>query len=109
MGRNVPPRSDGASSPIAVPQEDGCDLNEESQKDSLQSLQANEDGAEGGPSFVEETLEPREMDATPAVTPPSPKAAFQTGERANVAEYRAPTPEGYVTPTGLLSAVGSPT
>ncbi len=32
-GRNVPPHSDGASSPIAVPQEDGCDLNEESQKD----------------------------------------------------------------------------
>ncbi len=108
-GRSIPPCSDGAISPIVVPREDGCNLNEESQKDSLQSEQAGEAGAEGRPSFVEEALEPREMDATPAVTPPSPKAALKTEERANVAEYLAPTPEGYVTPTGLLSTTGSPT
>ncbi len=49
------------------------------------------------------------MDATPAVTPPSPKAALKMEEGPNVAEYLAPTPEGYVTPTGSLSATGSPT
>ncbi len=58
---------------------------------------------------MEETLEPRKVDAIPAVTPPSPKAALETEERANVAEYLAPKPEGFVTPTGLLSAAGSPT
>ncbi len=49
------------------------------------------------------------MDATPAVTPPSPEAAPETEEKANMAEYRVSTPEGYVTPTGLLSTTGSPT
>ncbi len=106
-GGSVPPRSDGASSPITVPWEDGCDLNKESRKDSLLSEQADEDGAEGRPSFVE-TPEPREIDATPAVTPLSPNAELEMEERADVAEYRAPTPEGYVTPTGLLSAASSP-
>ncbi len=47
------------------------------------------------------------MDATPAVIPPSPDASPEEGERVNVAEYHAPTPEGYVTPTGVLSATGS--
>ncbi len=98
-----------ASSSIVVPQENGCDLNEGSQKDGLQSEQVDEAGAEGGPSFRGETLEPREMDTTPTVTPPSPKAALEMEERANVAEYLAPTPEGCVTPTALLSATGSPT
>ncbi len=56
---------------------------------------------------MEETLEPREMDATLAVTPLSPDASPEAGERVNVAEYHAPTPEGYVTPTGVLSATGS--
>ncbi len=49
------------------------------------------------------------MDATPAVTPPSPEAALETEEKANMAEYHAPTPERYVTLTGLLSTMGSPT
>ncbi len=82
---------------------------EESQHDSLHSEQAAEAGAEEKLSFMEETPEPREMDVTPAVTPPSPEAAPETEEGANVTEYRAPTPEEYVTPTGLLSTMGSPT
>ena len=49
------------------------------------------------------------MDATPAATPLSPEAAPETKEGANVTEYCAPTPEGYVTPTGCLSTMGSPT
>ncbi len=92
-----------------VSREDGCDSSKESQKARLHSEQAGKAGAEEKPSLIEDTLEPREMDATPAVTPPSPEAAFKTEEKANVAEYLAPTPAGYVTPTGLLSTTRSPT
>ncbi len=71
-GESVPPSSDGASYHIMVSREDGHGSSEESQKD---SEQAGEAGAEEKLSLVEETLEPREMDATPAVPPPSPEAA----------------------------------
>ena len=93
-GESVPPCPDETGSSTVVPREDGDDLIEESQKDSLQREQVGEAGAEGRPSVMEEALEPQEMDATPAVTPPSPKAALEMEERANVAEYLAPTPEG---------------
>ncbi len=69
-GESVPPCPDGASSPIMVPREDGCDLNEESQKDSLQNEPAGEAEAERSPSFVEETLELQEMEATPGAISP---------------------------------------
>ncbi len=145
-GKSVPPCSDGASSPIVVPREDGGDLIEKGWKNSLEREQASEagderkpslveetlepremyatpavtlpspkaahemaDGAEGGSPFVEEIPEPREMDTTPAVTPPSPEAALGTEKKAGMAECPSPAPEGYVTPTGLLSATGSPT
>ncbi len=106
---SAPSSSDGAGYPIVVSPEDGPSPNEEGQKDSLRSEQVGEAGAEEELFPVEETLEPREMDATPAATPPSPDAAPEAEEIVNVTEYRAPTSEGYVTPTGLLSATGSPT
>ncbi len=98
----------GTSSPVTVPRDDRIDPNEESQKDSLQSEEANTDEAEERFSLAEEVLEPWKMDATPAVTPPPLEEKLRMEERARVAGYMAPTPEGYVTPTGLLSAVGSP-
>ncbi len=106
---SAPTNSDGASRPTGMPPEDGPGPDEESQKDSPRREQVGEAGAEEEPFLVDETLEPREMDATPAATPPSPDAAPEAEEKVNVAEYRASTPEGYVTPTGLLSATGSPT
>ena len=109
MEESAPPSSDGASHTIVLSLEDGPGSNEEGQKDSLRGEQVGEAGAEEELSPVEETLEPREMDATPAATPPSPDAAPEAEEIVNVTEYRAPTSEGYVTPTGLLSATGSPT
>ncbi len=146
VGKSVPPCSDAASSPIMVPREDGGDLIEKSRKDSLEREQAGEAGDERKPSLVEETLEPREMDVTPAVTlpspkaahemadgaeggspvveeipepretdttpavtPPSPEAVLRTEKKAGMAECPSPASEGYVTPTGLLSATGSPT
>ncbi len=108
-GSSVPPSPDGAGSPVVVSREDGCDSGEESQKHRPHSEQAGKAGPKERPSLVEETLEPQEMDATPAVTPPSPEAAPETEEKANVTEYRASTPEAYVTPIGLLSTTGSPT
>ena len=54
-------------------------------------------------------MDSRGMDTTPAATPPPPAASPETGEKIPIAEYHVPTPEGYVTPTGLLSATGSPT
>ncbi len=104
-----PSNGDGASHPTVASPENGPGSDEENQKDSLRQEQVGEARAEEKLSPVEETLEPREMDATPVVTPPSPDAAPETEERVNVAEYHAPTPEGYVTPTGVLSATGSPT
>ncbi len=106
---SAPSGSDGARHPIVVSPEDGPGSNEESRRDSLRSEQVSEAGAEEELSPVEETLEPREMDATPAATPLSPDAAPEAEERVNVTDYRASTPEGYVTPTSLLSATGSPT
>ncbi len=108
-GEDAPPNPDGACCPIVTPPEDGPGSYKESQKDSPRRGQVGKTGAEEEPIPVEETLEPREMEATPAVTPPSPGASPEAGERVTVAEYHAPTPEGYVTPTGVLSATGSPT
>ncbi len=112
-GMNTPPRADepsptGNSSPATVPGDDQIDPTEESQKDSLQSEEANTDEAEDGFPLAEEVLEPREMDATPAVMPPPLEERPETEERARVAEYIAPTPKVYMTPTGLLPATGSP-
>ena len=100
---------DGTSCPLLTPPEDGPGPDKENQKDSPRREQVGEAGTEEEPIPVDETLEPREMDATPAVTPPSPDTLTGAGERVTVAEYHAPTPEGYVTPTGVLSATGSPT
>ncbi len=105
---SAPSNSDGASCFIVISPEDGPGLDEESQKDSPRREQVGEGGAEEELSPVEETLEPWEMDATPGAAPPSPDAAPEAEGRANVAEYHAPTPEGYVTPTGVLAATGSP-
>ncbi len=58
---------------------------------------------------MRDTVELLEMDATPAATPPPLAASPEAEERIPIAEYHAPTPEGYVTPTGVLSATGSPT
>ncbi len=48
------------------------------------------------------------MNATPTVTPPPLEEKPKVEERAMVVGYIAPAPEGYVTPTRLLSAAGSP-
>ncbi len=106
---NAPPNPGGACCPIVTPPEDGLGSYEESQKDDPRREQVGETGTEEEPIPVEEALEPREMDATPAVTPPSPGTPTEAVERVTIAEYHAPTPEGYVTPTGVLSATGSPT
>ncbi len=112
-GMNTPPRSDGTapndtSLPSEVPGRHGCDLNGESQKDSLRSEEINADEAEERFSLAEKAPGPQEMDATPAITPPLIDEKPGMEERARVAEYIAPTPERYVTPNGLLSTTGSP-
>ena len=68
-GEDAPPNPDGACCPIIAPPKDGPGSDKESQKDSPRREQVGETGAEEEPIPVEETLEPREMDATPAVTP----------------------------------------
>ena len=108
-GEDALSNPDGTCCPILMPPEDGPGPDKGNQKDSPRCEQVDEAGTEEEPIPVEETLGPREMDATPAVTPPSPDTSTQAGERVTVAEYHAPTPEGYVTPTGVLSATGSPT
>ncbi len=55
------------------------------------------------------TVVPRETEATSTTPSPSPGATPETKERAPVVGHRAPTPEGYATPTGSLSATESPT
>ena len=106
---DAPPNPDGACCPIDTSPEGGPGSDGENQKDSPRREQAGEAGAEEVPFPVGDTMELREMDATPAATPPTPAASPEAGERIPIAEYHAPTPEGYVTPTGVLSATGSPT
>ena len=108
-GEDAPSNPDGTDCPFLTPPEDGPGPDKENQKDSPRREPVGEAGMEEEPIPVEETLEPREMDATPVVTPPSPDTSIEAGERVPVAEYHARTPEGYVTPTGVLSATGSPT
>ncbi len=112
-GMTTPPRVGESSHsetglPIMGPGDDLIDPIEESQNDTPRNEKTNADEAEEGFSLVEEILELREMDATPAVTPPSLKDRPETENKDGVAEHLAPTSEGYVTPTGLLSAAGSP-
>ncbi len=107
--KRAPSNADVASHPIVASPENGPGSDEERQKDSLRREQVGEARAEEKHSPMEETLELREMDATPAVTPPPSDAAPEAEERVNVAEYHAPTTEGYVTQTGVLSATGSAT
>ncbi len=106
---NTPPNPNGASCPTIMLPEDGPGPDEESQKDSLHCEQVGEAGAEEESVPVGDIVDPREMDTTPAATPPSPAASPEAEEKFLIAEYQAPTPEGYVTPTGVLSATGSPT
>ncbi len=106
---SAPSNSDGASRPIVISPGDGPSSDKESQKTNPRREQVGEAGAEEEPLPMEETLEPREMDPPRAATPPSPDAAPEAEEKVDVTKYRASTPEGYVTPTGLLSATGSPT
>ncbi len=98
----------GTSSPIAVSGDGGFDPNERSPINNLQDVEADSDEAEERFSLAEEVLEPREIDATPAVTSSPPAVKPDVEEGAGVADYTAPTPEGCVTPMGLLSAAGSP-
>ncbi len=109
---STPPRSGepapiGTSSPITVPGDDGIDPSEGSRRDNLQGMEADSDEAEERFSLAEEVLEPREMGATPAEARLPPELKPDMEEKASVAEYTAPTPEGCVTTTGLLSATGS--
>ncbi len=107
-GEDALPNPDGACFSIVTPPEEGPGLYEGSRKNSPHREQVGETRAEEEPIPIEETLEPREMDATPAVAPPSPDMPTGAGKRVTVAEHHGPTPEGYVTPTGVLSATGSP-
>ncbi len=106
---DAPPNPDGACRPIVTSPEDGPSSDEESQKDSPRREQAGETRAEEVSFLMGDTVEPREMDTSPAATPPPLAASPEAEERTPIAEYHAPTPEGYVTLTGVLSATGSPT
>ena len=88
---------------------DGPGPSEEGQKDSSHREQAGKVGAEEESVPAEDVVDPRGMDTTPAATPPSLAASPEAGEKIPIAAYHAPTPEGYVTPTGVLSATASPT
>ena len=80
-GEEAPSNPDGTCCPIVTPPEDRPGPGEENQKDSPRREQVGEAGTEEEPIPVEETLEPREMDATHAVTPPSPDTSTKAGER----------------------------
>ncbi len=106
---NTPPNPNGASCPTIMLPEDGPGSDEESQKDRLHCEQVGEAWAEEESVPVEDAVDPREMDTTPTATPPSPATSPEAEEKIPIAEYHTPTPEGYVTPTGVLSATGFPT
>ncbi len=99
---------DGVGCPATMFPEDGPSPDEGGQKDSPRREHAGETGAEEESVPMEDAVEPREMDTTPAATTPSPAASPEAEEKIPIAEYHAPTPEGYVTPTGVRSATGSP-
>ncbi len=103
------PNPDGVGCPAIMLAEDGPSSGEEGQKDSPHREQVGGAGVEGESVPVGDTVEPREMDATPATTPPTLAASPEVEERIPIAEYHELTPEGYETPTGVLSATGSPT
>ena len=109
VDEDAPPNPDGACCPTIMLPADGPGSNEKSQKDSPHCEQAGEAGAEEESVPEGETVDPRGMDTTPVATSPPPAASAETEENTPIAEYHAPTPEGYVTPTGLLPATGSPT
>ncbi len=106
---NTPPNPNGATCPTIMLPEDGPGSDEESWKDRLHCEQVGEAGAEEESVPVGDIVDPREMDTTPAATLLSPATSPETEEKIPIAEYHAPTPEGYVTPTSVLSATGSPT
>ncbi len=108
-GENTPPNPNGTGCPIIVLPEDGSGPDGESKETCSQCDQVGDTGAEEESVPVGDIVDPREMDTAPATTPPSPVALAEAEEKIPIAEYHAPTPEGYVTPTGVLSATGSPT
>ncbi len=99
---------DGIGCPAIMLPEDGPGPSEEGQKGSPHREQVGEAGAKEESVPVEDVVDPREMDTTPAATPPSLAASSEAEEKILIAEYHAPTPEGYITPTGVLSATASP-
>ena len=86
---------DGVGCPAIMLPEDGPGPSEEGQKDSPHREQAGEAGAEEESVPVEDVVDPWEMDTTPAATPPSLAASPEAEEKIPIAEYHAPTPEGY--------------
>ncbi len=69
----TPPRSGeptpiGTSSPIVMAGDGGSASNKGTQKDDLRDMEAESDEAEEKFSLAKEVLEPRGMEATPAVT-----------------------------------------
>ena len=106
---DVSSNPDGIGCPAMMLPEDGPGPSEEGQKDSPCHEQADEAGAEEESVPVGDVVDLREMDTTPAATPPSLAASPEAEKKIPIAEYHAPTPEGYVTPTGVLSATASPT
>ncbi len=106
-GDDASSNPDGVACPAIMLTEDGPGKDEEGQKDSPRREHAGETGAEEESVSGENAVEPREMDTTPAATPPSPAASPEVEEKIPIGEYHAPTPEGYVTPTSMLSSTGS--
>ncbi len=106
---DAPPNPDGACFPTIMLPEDWPDSDEKSQKDSPHCKQAGEAGAEEESVPEGDAVDSRGMDTTPVATPSPPAASPEAEERIPIAEYHAPTPEGYVSPTSVLSATGSPT
>ena len=106
---DVSSNPDAIGCPVMMLPEDGPGPSEEGQKDSPYREQAGKVGAEEESVPAEDIVDPREMDTTPAATPPSLAASPGAEEKIPTAAYHAPTPEGYVTPTGVLSATASPT
>ncbi len=92
-------------SAIMLP-EDGPGPDEGGQKDSPRCEHAGEAETEEESFPVEDAVDQREMDTTPAATPPSPAASPGAEEKIPIARYHTPTPGGYVTPTGMLSDTG---
>ncbi len=106
---NTSPHPNGTGCPIVVLPEDGSSPDRKSKENCSRCDQVGETRTEEESVPVEDIVDPREMDTAPAATHPSPVSLAEAGEKILIAEYHAPTPEGYVTPTAVLSATGSPT